>query len=90
MKIYKYELRFIVDVEQEIEMSINAVILKVAVQRNTICLWAMVEPDKTLEVRNFSLVFTEVELRPGLDYSTYLGTVTGPTTQLVYHIFETQ
>lgn len=79
-KIYKYSLN---RHDTSVQLPAGANVVHAAEQNGTICLWAMVDPDKPLETRKFSVVGTgwDIEGR-----ACYIATVhEGP---FVWHILE--
>jgi hypothetical protein len=82
--IWKYELQA---QEREILlMPIGAQILSVQTQRNTPCIWALVDPSVQKESRVFRIVGTGHDVPWPVDRSLHRGTVqVGP---FVWHIFE--
>jgi hypothetical protein len=69
-------------------MPIGAKVLKVEVQKQQTCLWALVDPkEKTTEMRRFKVYETGQEM-PDDPYE-YLGTIFFLLdNSLVYHVFE--
>jgi hypothetical protein len=80
--IWKYELR-VVD-HQTVQMPIGARILTVQVQRDALCLWAIVDQEAKRETRIFCIFGTGERFnRPD---ATYIGTV--QDGDFVWHVFE--
>ena len=55
-RIYKYPLQL--TEQQKINMPTGAKVIHVAVQREAICLWAIVDPDQPVESRSFGILGT--------------------------------
>lgn len=81
--IWKYPIDLIN--KQAVAMPKGAVILTVQMQDSTACLWAMVDPDKSLELRVIELYGTGHSLDN--DDRGYIGTFQ-TQTGLVFHVFE--
>lgn len=85
--IWKYELK-ITD-EQNVSMKEGAEILSVDVQRETICLWAIVNPSAKAVDRTFRVFGTGHPIHDTmLESSLFLGTVQLRGGSLVFHVFE--
>ncbi len=89
--IWKFELSLR---RNEIDMPVGAEILNVGSQnvtgeiwRDTIVLWAEVEPEAVTERRVFSIYGTGYP-HPPEGAGTYLGTALLNRTTLVYHVYE--
>ena len=85
-KIFKYPLS-ITD-HQVVAMRKDAIILSVAVQREKICLWAMVIPDAPLVDRHIRIVGTGHGFNVPSEGIEYHGTVLMHRDYLVWHVFE--
>lgn len=83
--IRKYQLSVIG--RQVVPMPAGSVILSAAVQRETICLWAMVDPNTPPVGRVIVIVGTGHEVPAGVAASDFLGTVQ-LSGGLVFHVFE--
>jgi hypothetical protein len=87
MTIYKYPLK--ITGTQQIELPINAVLLTVQMQGETLCLWAKVEERNTVDDRTIEIFGTG---HPIDNYArSYIGTVQeecGADGVLVWHVFE--
>lgn len=81
--IWKFPLR--VNDVQDIEMPRGATILHVNLQYNTICLWALVDPDATRERRLIAICGTG---HSAPDDGRYIGSVMMMGGDLVFHVFE--
>jgi hypothetical protein len=83
VKIWKYEFK---GGSMMWEMPRSAEILAVQYQREVLCLWARVDPNKPTESRWFQVYGTghEIESGPAL---RYVGTVQ-QNSLLVWHVFE--
>ena len=88
--IYKYAIRFR---HFFITMPDGAVILSAANVGNTICIYAMADPDARHVARYFSIYGTGEEMKPHHQatpnhIAIFLGTVTNINVDEVYHVFE--
>lgn len=85
MVIWKFELE-ITDTQQ-VRMPKGAQILSVANQNGKVCLWAMVNPNDSLESRCIEIIGTgnKVAFGPGVQRS-FIGTVV--VNPFVWHVFE--
>lgn len=83
LRIYKFRLRSDLN---NISMPMGAEILHVAVQHETICLWARVDMNAKPEIRTFSIIGTGHPCPP----DKYIGTVLSPSQEFVWHILEKQ
>lgn len=85
--IWKFELDTVN--MQTIEMPYCAKILTVQVQRETPCLWAIVDPSLEKEKRHFEIFGTGNPIVEGMGVSReYIGTYQLHDGDLVYHVFE--
>jgi len=84
--IHKYELRPIT--EQTVSMPGSARILCVQVQRDTPCLWALVDTDKELFDRTIITLNTGQEIEPPGFEGEYIGTYQLMGGTLVKHVYE--
>lgn len=82
MTVYKYPIE-IVD-EQMIEMPENAHALSVQMQRDKLCIWALVNPERKNKKRRVRIVGTGNDAS---DVFQYLGTVQMFNGNLVWHVF---
>jgi hypothetical protein len=85
MKVYKYPLELCA--RQTIHMPKGARILSVQVQRERICMWALIDPYAANEEREFYVVGTGQllsEMPPPLEF---LATVQMDRGALVWHVF---
>lgn len=80
--VWKYKL----PPDNILQMPRGARILCVHAQRDTICLWALVNQQHTKEARLFRVYGTGHEVPD--DPGTYLGTVHLQDGALVFHVFE--
>ena len=71
---------------QEIQMPIGSTILSVGVQRDEICIWALIEPDAVKVSRRIYICPTGREA-DGLQRVKFLGTVMLHAGNLVFHVF---
>lgn len=84
-KIFKYPLETVG--LQEVEIPEDAQILSVQEQHGFLCLWALVDPDKTKEKKRIFLAGTGHPISEDIDLK-FIGTVQVPQTDLVWHLFE--
>jgi hypothetical protein len=84
-RIYKFPL--LVCPEQHIEMPIAARILCCEVQRDTICLWAVVDPEAPKVHRTFRIIGTGNAFNDD-DRAQHVGTIQLEGGQFVFHVFE--
>ena len=82
--IYKYPIK-ITDY-QVIEMPINSNILTVQMQKETPCIWAIVDPDNKPELRHIRIVGTGHPINNTM--INYIGTFQMASGILVWHVFE--
>lgn len=83
--IWKYQLE-ITD-QATLLMPQGAQILCVQVQRNEVCLWALVEPDNNNEPRDIRIYGTGHPVEDAQQL-TYVGTFQLHDGALVFHVFE--
>jgi hypothetical protein len=83
--IWKFPLK-LVDGRQPIQMPCDAVLLHVAMQGDSPCIWAMVDPENARMPRGFAVVGTGHRIPNG---SSYVGTCQHGDA-LVWHVFETE
>lgn len=83
-KIYKYS--FEVQDKVTIRIPRNSTILIVQTQRDTPCLWALVDPDEELCDFVFRIFGTGHPIDPDL-IGDYIGTFQMDEGRLVFHIF---
>ena len=83
MKIYKYRLNFD---ETTISLPCDAKILDIAIQDNEPVLWAIVDPEKSLEHRYIHAFYTGQDLKWPQTLE-YIKTIIN-TDGLIYHFFE--
>lgn len=83
MIIYKYPIR--VAPEQYVDMPSAARILSVQVQHDTLCLWAVIDPEAPVHPRMIRVVATGKTFD---NDGAYLGTVQLERGQFVFHVFE--
>lgn len=84
--IYKYVLK--VTDHQEVTLPVGATILSVQVQREAVCLWAMVDPEEEMGKDHTIEIYRTghpVEHPEGLHF---IGTVQLLDGRLVFHVFE--
>jgi hypothetical protein len=96
LTIWKFEVP--VQDNIQIEMPKGARILSVQAQRNLaaltvgdpieqVCLWALVNPEATKEIRGFRMVGTDHPIQHS-EKLTYIGTFQMQGGALVFHLFE--
>jgi len=87
MKIYKYKLldSKLCEVNGGLLHMYPGRILKVDVQRGSICIWALADTKKPLEPRQFHLIATGELVPPGLNY---IGIALLREGSFVLHVFE--
>lgn len=85
-QIWKYQLE-IVD-NQIILMPENAEILSVANQRETLCLWALVDPEALKKERHIRIIGTGNNIHHSFYKEKFIGTVLMENGFLVWHVFE--
>ena len=83
--IWKYQLE-ICD-EQHLQMPSGAKILTVQIQQETVQLWACVDPDQTLILRQIRIHGTGHHV-PNHDKLKYISTFQLQDGNLVFHVFE--
>lgn len=85
--IHKYELD---PSNTRVSMPIGATVLTAAFQGNTLCLWAKVDTDNALEIRDFYVYGTGHVISQKVDSSyNFIGT-SFMSNGLVFHVFERQ
>ena len=82
--IFKYTLD--ADRTVEVAMPIGSKIIHVHGQNDEVCIWAVVDPDATMEVRKFSVYGTGHPMNE--EPEQYVGSVHIHGDELVFHIFE--
>ena len=90
MKIYKYTLE---DQTSTVQMPEGAKVLSAHTQRESICIWALVDPSKPMTLRTFKVIGTgwdieEAEFGQPLTHLEFIGTVLLSGGSLVFHVFE--
>lgn len=80
--IYKYKLNH----TQIARIPKGAEILKLAIQNEYLCLWALVDDQKDIELRTFHIFATGYEIDPSLNLN-YIDTFF-TEDGLVFHVFE--
>jgi hypothetical protein len=85
--IYKYELK--IEDKQEISMQLDAEILSVQTQGDSLCMWALVDPEVEPENRMFEIFGTGHPIPVGMGVSReFISTFQIPSRGLVFHVFE--
>ena len=72
--------------EQSLQIPKDSTILSVDSQGSKLCLWAMVDPDKTKEYRVFEVFGTGLSIPPG--NRTFIGTCKLDNDTMIFHVFE--
>jgi hypothetical protein len=87
--IYKYQVFPEISGKISLDLPIRAKILKVDTQRETACIWAMVDDtyEKT-ETRNFEVYGTGHEMKEPVEDLNYIGTFFIQDKSFVFHLFE--
>jgi len=84
MKIYKYQLE--IDDHQTVLIPCYYKLLHVETQNNTLCLWAIVDPEAETTLVKIRIVGTGHDFDPaGLNY---IGSAKMHNGMLVWHVFE--
>lgn len=81
--VWKYPISLIDYVS--VEMPRGAQVLSAQIQRGFLTLWALVDTDARLEVREFRIFGTGEYIDDNLKF---IATIQLPETELVFHIFE--
>jgi len=85
--IWKFEFKVQDDIK--IEMPIGSEILTVQEQEGQSCLWALVDPDYSTEIRRFDLFGTGHPINENIVTSRkYIGTFQMESGKFVFHLFE--
>ena len=84
MTVYKYQLKD--NSETQLELPTGAEILKVDIQDNAFCLWAMVDPKAKKETRTFEIFGTGHHM-PDLS-RRFINTFFAQGGAYVFHAFE--
>ena len=80
-----YEYTFSLIDEQTVNMPLNAIILYCGIQRESICLWALVDTEDLDGSRTFLIKGTGYQC-DDVKYANYVGTV--QLNGFVWHVFE--
>lgn len=83
--VYKYPLA--IEDRLTIRMPYGAQLLHVEVQDQTPCLWALVDPSRALECRNFRMAGTCHEITEKVEH---VGSFLICGDAMVFHLFEVQ
>lgn len=88
MTIWKFPLQF--GTGLQVKMPRGAKILTAQVQKEKLCIWAIVDPENNVEVRNFSVAITgsNEDMVEGLFKDNYIGTFQMAGGEFVGHLFE--
>ncbi len=89
--IYKYPLEIVG--KQQIYLPAGAEVLSVDNQNGTLCLWALVSPEKDRTPYDITIIGTGKELSDeavaGLRAQNFYGTASMAGGQLIWHVFGT-
>jgi hypothetical protein len=86
MKVYKYEMFDKVGMFGNCPIQMHpGRILKVDAQRDIVCIWALVDPEAPVTLRQFYLAATGLTVPKG---ATYIGTAQLYRGSVVVHVFE--
>lgn len=86
-KVFKYELE--TNDFQEFKMPKDSEILSIQTQKNTPCIWALVDPEEKLEQRFFRIYGTGHDINYDMGISMkYIGTYQLFDGSLIFHVFE--
>lgn len=88
MKIFKYH--FPVENRVVIMMPKDAHILTVQMQRETPCIWAIVDETVEVEARHFRIINTGEDIDFDIPSSRYIGTFQSFSGNYFGHMFEVQ
>lgn len=83
--IYKYPLH-VADI-QEVKLPAGATPLTVEVQHGSLCLWAFVDTNASLETRTIYMYGTGHKVSHRIEEMAFLGTVQMAGGNLVFHLF---
>jgi hypothetical protein len=82
--IFKYRLKLVGS--QTIEMPHDAEFLSVQLQNEKICVWALIDTEKLIDLEYFVIQGTGLPFPDKPKYLQFLGTIQ-PNTGLVWHVF---
>lgn len=71
-----------------LDMPVNAVVLSVQVQNGVPCIWAMVDSEERLKVRQFAVVGTGNPINQDMTGWRFIGTFQLLGGDIVLHLFE--
>lgn len=86
LKVFKYQIE--PNDYFELILPAGAEILDVAAQRDTVCLWALVDPDAPKQVRRFRWAGTGHPITENPKQLIHVSTFQMRGGELVFHIFE--
>ncbi len=86
-KVFKYELE--ITPFQEIKLPIDAEILSVQMQHQQLCLWVLVDPEKTKQTKKICIAGTGHPIID-TDFLKYIGTVQQLAGHIIWHVFEVE
>lgn len=86
MKIFKYAIPM--EEKFTLELPIHSKILSFQIQNEQPFIWVLVDPDKNLRPRYFTLVGTGYEFDHHPDTMKYIGTIQMANGALIWHLFE--
>lgn len=84
LRVFKYQV--MVDDYFEVKLPKGAVVLTVDLQREDVCMWALVDQDMPIETRRFRFTGTGHPIEEKLETLKFINTF--QTGTLVFHIFE--
>lgn len=84
-KIYKYPLNLVE--HQFISLPVGAKPLAVKMQREDVCLWALIDAENEMETKSVYIFGTGNPIEEDLTDATYLGTVLMAQDAFVWHVF---
>lgn len=86
MKIFKYEIP--IKDKFDLELPVHSKILSFQVQNEKPYIWVLLDENKVLRRRYFTIVGTGHEFYYHTDIMKYIGTVQMAEESLVWHLFE--
>ncbi len=86
MRIFKYSL--VPGDYLTLQMPKGAEILSVQCQKDTACIWALVDPDQPLETRKFRWAGTGHPITETKKQLKFIGTFQMRGGDLIFHLFE--
>lgn len=86
LKVYKYDLPL--KDEFQLPLPRGAKLLAFRFQKDTPCLWALVDPNRPLDPHQFRLVETGQKIEEEAKNLVYIGTDLSSSHKYVLHLFE--